>query len=199
MGAFKRYDSASEHSSIAMPRDALNASSEKLTIGELLGRLETFDEEGGHLYPWAKGFAMGYPLPSFQRELVWTVAQKVRFIESIWAGADLASYLVNDTYEFVGTGSQKVFRKFSEALLDGQQRLSTIEEYLRGRFAVRDAEGTPRFWAELGKVERRRFAATTFVRCTVRTFDEPLLRKAYDLRAFSGTAHKEQERASQGS
>ena len=198
MGAFKRYTGASEDSSIAMPRDALNASSEKLTIGELLGRLETYDEEGGGMYPWAKGFAMGYPLPAFQREFVWTAAQKARFIESIWTGAELSSYLVNNTYEFVGAGSTKVFREFSEVLLDGQQRLTTMEEYLRGRFAVRDAQGTPRFWAELGKVERRRFAATTFVRCTVSTFDESLLRKAYDLRAFGGTPHKEHERASRG-
>jgi len=199
MGAFKRYDGASEDNSITMPRDVLNASSEKLTIGELLGRLETFDEEGGRMYPWAKGFAMGYPLPSFQRELVWTIAQKVRFIESIWAGGDLASYLLNDTYEFVGTGSAKVFREFSETLLDGQQRLTAMEEYLRGRFAVRDAQNTPRFWSELGRVDRRHFAATTFVRSTVKSFDETLLRKAYDLRAFGGTAHKEHERASQAS
>jgi hypothetical protein len=82
MDAFKRYSGASEDSSIIMPRDALNASSEKLTISKLLGRLETLDEEGGHMYSWAKGFAMGYPLPVFQRGLVWTAVQKVRFIES---------------------------------------------------------------------------------------------------------------------
>ena len=196
MQAFKRYTGATKDNSILMPSDALTASSEKLTIGELVGRLELFDEEGGDMYPWATRFAMGYPVPSFQRQLVWTSEQKVRFISSIWAGIDLGSYLVNNTYSFENGPSGKFFRSMSEALLDGQQRLTAIEDYLRGTLAVPDAQGVLRQWTDLGKVERRRFCATTFVRSTVRSFDESLLRKAYDVRAFGGTAHTEDERAS---
>lgn len=144
MQRFKRYTGATEGNSIVMPSDALNASSEKLTIGELVGRLEVFDEEGGGMYPWATRFAMGYPLPSFQRPLVWTLAQKVRFITSIWAGTDLGSYLVNDTYLLEAGPGGKAFRRLSEALLDGQQRLTAMEEYLRGTFEVPDAQGVPR-------------------------------------------------------
>jgi hypothetical protein len=120
----------------------------------------------------------------------------VRFITSIWAGTDLGSYLVNDTYSFESGPGGKFFRNLSEVLLDGQQRLTALEGYLRGTFAVPDARGVLRRWNDLGKVERRRFCATTFVRSTVRSFDEALLRKAYDLRAFGGTAHTDDERAS---
>ncbi|KWU17948.1 DUF262 domain-containing protein [Burkholderia cenocepacia] len=196
MQNFKRYAGAPDDNGVKMPSDALNASSEKLTIGELVGRLETFDSEGGAMYPWADRFVMGYPLPSFQRKQVWTPLQKMRFVESIWSRSDIGSYLVNDVSELKKTATGVIYQEMSDALLDGQQRLSAMEDYLRGRFAVADSQGTPRFWAELGKIERRRFCATTFTRSVVRSFDETLLRKAYDLRAFGGTAHDYNERAS---
>jgi hypothetical protein len=90
-----------------------------------------------------------------------------------------------------------VFREFSEVLLDGQQRLSAIEDYLECRFPVPDAAGVLRYWEELPRVERIRFTNTHFPRAEVSSWDEAVLRHVYDLRAFSGTAHQENERATQ--
>lgn len=180
--------------SIRMPADLIRASTTTMSIGELLGRLEQFTtgELSPEQFPWATRFVMGFPLPSWQRPLVWTLEQKTRFITSIWCGVEIGSYLINDVYEFMPDGT---LRKFSDILLDGQQRLSTIEEYVKDGFAIPDATGTPRLWSQLPSLERRRFAVLQFSRATVRTWDEKLLRLAYDLRAFGGTAHTEDQRA----
>lgn len=197
---FNRYAGADQGSqSELMPRDSLNARVSSLCIGELLGNLEKFqsdDSSGKARYPWATRFVMGYPLPSWQRPLVWTMEQKVRFIQSIWFGIDLGTYMVNECYEFVEeAGGKSHYREFSDILLDGQQRLSALEDYVFNRFPVPDASGVLRYWSDLGRVERRGFCAIPFARASVSTWDEAELRKAYDLRAFGGTPHTEDQRA----
>lgn len=195
---FHRYDGAPEvDTGVRMPSDELGANVLNVCVSELLCRLEQFTtgEEGPHMYPWATRFAMGYPLPDWQRELVWTDEQKIRFVQSIWAGVDVGSHLVNDTYAFEGKGDKLRFRKFSQVLLDGQQRLTALEDYLYNRFAVPDAAGVPRYWRELSRIERRRFGSFHFAKATIASWDEVRLRRAYDLRSFGGTPHKESERA----
>jgi hypothetical protein len=143
-------------------------------------------------YPWATRFAMGHPLATWQRPAVWTEGQQVRFITSVWIGGDLGSYLVNGWYEFDAQGA---YVTNSEVLLDGQQRLIALEGYLLGRFGVPDASGQVRQWSELGYNERRRFLGMTFTQARVHSGDERTLRQIYDLRAFGGTSHSEDQRA----
>lgn len=196
---FNRYDgSADADDTVRMPTDELGANVLNVCISELLLRLELFTtgEEGPHMYPWATRFAMGYPLLFCQRELKWDDEQKVRFIESIWAGVDVGSHLVNNVHEFEGTGKTLRYREFSQVLLDGQQRLTALEDYVYNRFAVPDAAGVPRFWRELSRVERRRFGNFHFAQATIASYDEALLVRAYNLRALGGTPHDESERAS---
>lgn len=184
---------------IRMPTDSFSARVHNVSVSELMGRLESFlsGEEGPEMYPWAKGFAMGYPLPNWQRELKWDSLQKVRFIESIWSGVDVGSYLVNDLYEFAeDEAGRRIYRKFSDALLDGQQRLTTLEAYLFDKFAVPDVNGVPRFWSDLSRIERRRFSGMHFAKAAVQSWDEGMLRRAYDLRLFGGTPPERHERAS---
>jgi len=195
---FQRYaDVPAGAEEITMPSDTLGANVHKLCISELIGRLERFTsgEDGPHMYPWATRFVMGYPLPSWQRPLVWTQEQKIRFIESIWGDVDVGSYMVNDVYSFVSIGkSEAYFRLFSEVLLDGQQRLSALQDYLLNEFPVPDASGVPRYWRDLPRTERRRFSGFHFAKASISSWDEAHLRKAYDLRAFGGTAHTEDQR-----
>jgi hypothetical protein len=200
MTKFNRYDGCEDaNTSVIMPKDILEARSQRLSIGELIGHYETFLNEptgGSAMYPWATRFAMGYPLPSWQRPLVWAPDQKVRFILSIWEGVDLGSYLVNDQWEYVEEADRApYFRELSEVLLDGQQRLTALEEYITNRFAVPDGAGQLRYWREVPRIERRRFCSITLTKATITSWDEALLRKAYDLRAFGGTAHTEDQRA----
>jgi hypothetical protein len=65
-----------------------------------------------------------FVLPPFQRPAVWTEAQKVRFIESIWGGLPLGSYVYNQPTRF--------HSPFDQWLLDGQQRVGAIHR-VRGR------------------------------------------------------------------
>jgi hypothetical protein len=66
------------------------------------------------------------PRPEFQRKLVWTTEDKVRFIDTILKGYPFPEiYLANgDTNVDTGAGTQ--------LLVDGQQRLTTIVSYFNG-------------------------------------------------------------------
>ncbi|KWT98010.1 MULTISPECIES: DUF262 domain-containing protein [unclassified Variovorax] len=183
-----------------MPRATINASTSPRSIGELVGRLELFtskEAEQRQLYPWASRFVLGYPLPDWQRALVWSGEQKARFITSLWLDIDVGTYLVNDMADYIEEPGKPLFaRKFTDVLLDGQQRLSALEDYLLNKLAVPDVNGQPCRWEELGKVERRLFCNKTFGCSFVRSWDEATLRQIYDLRSFGGTPHLESERAS---
>lgn len=195
---FSRYEGApaSADNEIRMPVDSLDAKVSNLCISELLGRLEAFGDEERAMYPWTDRFVMGFPLPKWQRPQVWSLEQKVRFIQSIWAGVDIGSYMVNDNYEYLkDCAGNDCYRELSEVLLDGQQRLTAIEEYLLNKLAVPDANGDLRYWKELPRIERRRFGSYHFARANVKSWDEATLRLAYDLRAFGGTPHTEAQRA----
>lgn len=141
---------------------------------------------------------MAYPLPEWQRPLVWTETQKVRFISSLWMEVDVGSYLVNDVCEFVKVNGvvTDAMAIYSDILLDGQQRLSAMEDYFLGRIAAPGKSGEPVYWTELSKIERRLFSNQTFSRSVVHSWDEIELRQIYDLRSFGGTPHTEEQQAS---
>ncbi len=186
--------------SIRMPEVDFPSTSANMVISEVVGNYEHFledEEKVRQQYPWATRFVMGYPLPSWQRALTWSDEQKARFITSIWSGVDIGSYLINDQYDTLLVEGAKTFqyRKFSNIILDGQQRLQAIQDYLNDLFAVPDAQGTPRRWSDLPRRERRRFESRHFARCSVKCWDEATLRHIYNLRAFGGTAHEAHEMA----
>lgn len=72
----------------------------------------------------------GFYLPPFQRPEVWTIEQKARFIESCFLGLDIGRIVVascdpdaecNRTYGW---------------LIDGQQRLTAIRDFMAGVFTI---------------------------------------------------------------
>ncbi|KPU59487.1 hypothetical protein AN403_3108 [Pseudomonas fluorescens] len=83
----------------------------------------------------------------------------------------------------------------SEILIDGQQRLHSLEEYFLDRLAVPDAQGLPRVWSEIGNGERKRFLSTIFTHSQVSSGDEVALRKTYDLYALGVTPRTHDQRA----
>ncbi len=58
-----------------------------------------------------------FNLPTFQRRLVWSVKQKQEFIETLSLGFPFGSVLI---YQYLGQG---------KTLIDGLQRISTIQDY----------------------------------------------------------------------
>lgn len=138
------------------------------------------------MYDKSERYACGYPIPSFQRELVWTMAQKVSFIESIWLGLYPGTYCIHRA-DWMKGGQPK---QFSGWLIDGQQRLSTIQEYWEDGFKVFGL-----FWSELTPQEVRRFKSTKFTHQEVAVWKEDDIRNLYNRMAFGGTPHRPEQAA----
>jgi hypothetical protein len=180
---FQRYaDDEPSELRIQMPQRVLATTVSHYPIDVLVGHWEKYlvDSSSAHdRFPWAGRFVMGMPVPTWTRGLEWNLGQKSRFISSVWSGADLGSYLTNDWYEPVI--GNRALAENSEILIDGQQRLHSLEEYLLDRLAIPDAKGQPRIWSELGNGERKRFLSTIFTHMRVSSGDEVALRGTYDL------------------
>jgi len=134
----------------------------------------------------AERFACGFPLPEFQRSNVWTRDQEVAFIENAWRGIPLGTF-THHALDWEDGGRAK---PFSGWLIDGQQRLTTIQLYWSDAFP---AFGL--YWSELTKAEVRRFMNIKFTHYEPELWDENEIRKLYNVMAFGGTQHKESERA----
>ncbi len=144
-------------------------------------------------YPWAKTFIMGFPIPDFQRPLVWSDDQYSAFIDSIFREYELGGVLLNGYKHEKPTKSQMV--KFSDSIIDGQHRLYAIQKFLLNDISTVDATGTPRRYGELSITDRRRFATTTINLSIVHCFEEDKIKAIYNRRNFSGVAHKPEDAA----
>ena len=131
-------------------------------------------------------YLLGTFIPPFQRPLVWSDEQKIRFIQSAWEGLHLGTYVVNDPDEMV----DGLMHPMQDWLIDGQQRLNALLCYFQDHFPVYGA-----CWSELTPTDQRRFKQVEFARTTVRITDEDELRRLYDLMNFGGVAHTEEQRA----
>jgi hypothetical protein len=135
----------------------------------------------GEFAPMGRRTVMGFILPSWQRPLVWTEQQQVRFLESAWRGLNLGTYTYNMTNDPATDG----------LLIDGQQRMYAIEQYLADAFPVFGYR-----WSELSEPDTRRFDMSIKFCCYItETTDEDYLREYYDLMNFGGVAHTEDQRA----
>ena len=133
----------------------------------------------------ANRYVCGYPVPEFQRPLCWTVEQSVAFIESIIIQLSIGTYTVHDS-DFTSKGAIK----FSGWLIDGQQRLYSLEQYFDSKFPVFGF-----YWSELTKAEKRKFLNIGFTQYKSALWDEELIRDLYNRLSFGGTAHKDNQRA----
>jgi hypothetical protein len=84
--------------------------------------------------------------PYFQRKLVWRLAHKVDFIKTILLGFPFPEI-------FISRGSIDLqSMQSTSSLVDGQQRLSTIKEFIEDRFAV---DGT--FYSQMQPRDKEAF------------------------------------------
>lgn len=176
----------SRHSRIPPPQDLGKYS--RSTVGSLVLNLKDYQEKykDDPLYDLTDRTACGYPLPSFQRQRCWTHEQSVKFLESLWEGYPVGTYTVH--LADWGEGGKPL--PYSGWLVDGQQRLTTIEEYLCDNYRVYGL-----LYSELTPVEKRRFKGLTFPRYEIEVWDEEKIRSLYNKMNFGGVAHKESERA----
>ena len=194
---FQRYaDDETSDMRIRMPQRVLATTISHYPIDVLVGHWEKYlvdPSSARDSFPWAARFVMGMPVPTWARGLEWNVGQMSRFISAVWSGADLGSYLTNSWCESASAG--RALAENSEILIDGQQRLHSLEEYFLDRLAIPDAQGQPRVWSELGDAERKRFLSTIFAHARVSSGDEVALRKTFDLCALGVVPRSFDQRA----
>lgn len=183
----------------AMPRPTFSPTVSPRTLDSLVSSLRKFQEDEQEVrreYPWADRFAMGVPLAPWQREFKWTEEQSRRFITSAWTGIHLGTYVVVAMDLRNDVGHDRVEHAYlSDCVIEGQQRLKSLELYFTDCLAVPDVDGAPTLWSEVDLVEQRRFRNVVFSRGELREHDEAKLRHVYDLMNFGGVAHEESERA----
>ncbi len=114
-------------------------------------------------------------LPPFQRPPVWTTAQKAKLIESIYMGLPIGAIVYNQTAT-VGPCDRW--------LLDGQQRITSIVEYIAGTLPVRGW-----LYPNLPERERRHFDRMGIAVIETRISEEHDCRDIYERLAYGGTAH----------
>jgi hypothetical protein len=117
---------------------------------------------------------LGWILPEWQRPFVWKEGQQVSWIRSVWLDIPLGTYTINMQY-----GSP-----YDGLLVDGQQRMRSLERYLNDEFTVLGYK-----WSEVTEVDRRFFEGTIWQYYEVRTDDEDYLTNYYNLLNFGGTPH----------
>lgn len=112
-------------------------------------------------------------IPDFQRGLVWTTEQKIKFIESMVGRLPIGEYTVHrtpdDKYE----------------VLDGQQRWDAIFSYIADEFRVNGY-----LWSELNDISRMYFEDTPFAYRLVERLTEEEKLDVYNRLAYGGTAHE---------
>lgn len=168
------------------------------TLNSLRIRLKDFREDPTYFSMSDHGrgdHVMGFSLPHFQRDRVWTLEQSVAFVNSARRGLPLGTYTYNVT-----SGKSEAMRKDETGrsyfvhdllLIDGYQRLSSLQDFFDDVFPV---DGM--FWSGLDSIQRRVFLqGAHFPSYETSLTDEEKLKELYDLMNFGGTRHQEHERA----
>lgn len=118
-----------------------------------------------------------FVLPPFQRPPVWTEAQKVRFLESVWSALPLGAYVYNRSVDMNAPTDGW--------LLDGQQRITAILDYVADAFPVFGYR-----YSELTVPERRGFEFRPITALETTIDDVAQLAEIYDRLAYGGTPHE---------
>jgi len=131
---------------------------------------------------------LGLVLPPWQRPGVWTTHQKIRFIEGIFHGFGTGYYVTNGL-DWQKDGSRK---PMSGWLLDGQQRISAIRDFVHGKLTIFDDVT----YGSLSEPECRRFFRKNFDCFELEySADEDRLKDLYDRMNFGGTPHEVHQQA----
>ena len=115
-----------------------------MELNKFLNSEETVRNE----YPWATRFVMGLPLAPWQREFKWSEEQSRRFITSAWTGIPLGTY-IRTSEDNILPGDSVVYARLANCILEGQQRLRTLEMYITDQLTVEDASGILTKWSEI--------------------------------------------------
>ncbi|KJG37736.1 hypothetical protein UA32_12325 [Photobacterium angustum] len=166
-----------------IPQPIIKFSESGVMISDLVDKRHGYSAKD---YPWARKMLGKFPIPEWQRDSVWSLNQKVSFIESCYLGYDIGSIVVNGYLDL----DNNTLAKYSDCLIDGQQRIEALLDYTNDKFKVFD-----HFYSELDRSEQSRFLYRELGKRTTDCFDERKLKTVYNHLNFSGTNHLEIEKA----
>lgn len=109
--------------------------------------------------------------PDFQRKFVWTQEHQEQFLDTILHG-----YPFPEIYVCQGV-IDTVKLRTTQVVIDGQQRLTTIKNYIEGRFDKPLKMVTP--YAELSEDERSMFLSYQIVVRDIGKIDDDLVREIF--------------------
>ena len=155
-----------------MPGKWFHASSLASPVCQMFGR------SSDHLRPLGAGERLlgAFILPPFQRPPVWTRAQQIRLIESMWAGLPIGSYVYNQTRTYQ--------HPCDFWLIDGQQRVTAILAYVADKFPVHGY-----LWSQITRPEQLGFELSPVPAFQMASESEQECRDIYERLAYGGTAH----------
>lgn len=165
-----------------LPKPLLRGTHRDYAIGHLI------ETSGARPTIPAERQLLNLVLPPWQRPEVWTMSQKQRFIEGIFLGLGCGFYVVN------GQDWDKDGNDLPQSgwLLDGQQRISAIRDFLNGTLVVFEDVSYP----AMERKDQLRFLRNPFTCIELDyTDNENTLKDLYDRLNFGGTPHTEQDRA----
>ena len=125
---------------------------------------------------------LAWVLPPWQRPEVWDVARKRAFVEGIFLGLGTGNYVVHaPDWDANGT------KPMSGWLIDGQQRLSAIRDFVRDDLEIFDGVR----YSDIDQISRRRrFLGQTFPYIELSYApDEQRLKTLYERLNFGGMGH----------
>lgn len=168
-----------------IPRPLLSGSRREFTLSHLV------DGTPADLTTPQERRLLNLVVPPWQRPEVWSEQQKTRFIEGVFLGLGTGYYVVNG----LDWDSSGKCLPMAGWLLDGQQRISAIRDFLNGDLVVfSDVKFT-----DFSKSDQVRFLRTPFPCFQLEyTGDEDVLKELYDRLNFGGTAHTLEQRVRPG-
>ncbi|RTL42914.1 MAG: DUF262 domain-containing protein [Burkholderiales bacterium] len=139
---------------------------------------------------------MSLVLPPWQRPSVWDAQRQRAFIEGILLGFPPGAIVTVEPDWTSGPGGHAVVKKGSGWLIDGQQRVTAIREFVEGPLTVFDGLG----YRDLARAEQlRRFDRVVLTRiCLPNDTDEQTLKALYRRMNYGGVAHTQEDLARLG-
>ena len=138
-------------------------------------------------FPWRRSGSIGTVLehginlrergrwyvPAYQRPLVWTQEQKVKFLESLILGLPVGEYTLHKNSDY------------TQEVVDGQQRWNAIFAYVDNEFPVFGM-----YYRDLNAFTEMRFLSIQFPHRLIENLTYTQRVEVYNRLAYGGTAHE---------
>lgn len=174
-----------------LPEELIRGNNYSLNIN---GLMQKRDEKYEALFiPGQKTLGAFY-IPYFQRQAVWNDEQSEKLIESLYYNIPIGSIIIScadNAYDY----KKEQYPITADWIIDGQQRIKSIEKYLNNEIIIFRNTDYEHKYSDLNETQKRLFGQKCIPTIKIYSDDENKLKEIYNILNFSGTPHKEDEKA----